>query len=27
VRIYHAGPDTLRAGPLDVGLPPRKIAF
>jgi hypothetical protein len=27
VRIYHVGPDTLLAGPLDTGLPPQKIAF
>ena len=27
VRIYHAGPDTLLAGPLDTGLPPQKVAF
>ena len=27
VRVYDVGPDTLLAGPLDTGLPPRKIAF
>ena len=27
VRVYDAGPDTLITGPLDTGLPPRRIAF